>query len=76
MNVSIDQSRHHDGIAGIVDYFPASVVEGRNARDPAINYMNGRGANSVWRDYTPAADDFQLVSAQNRRRRFCETRRR
>jgi hypothetical protein len=77
MHVSVNDSRHDDGIADIGDIFCITdVIVRRDTIDAAIGDMNGRGTHSIWRDHTPAANDFQAVSAQNLRKRFIDTRRR
>ena len=73
MNVRINDARHHDTLACVV--IGLGFI-GRNTVDASRYYMNGRGANSLGRDHTPAADYRQAVSAQKRRRRFIDTCRR
>ena len=48
-------------------------IPGCNPVDASPYYMYGRGTNSLGRDYTPAANYRQAVSAQKRRRRFIDT---
>ena len=75
MDVRIDDSRHDDGIARIVNVRGISRVLVRgNSTDAAIGQVNGGGARSFRRDDTPPANDCQAVSAQKRRRRFIDTR--
>jgi hypothetical protein len=73
MHVGIDDAGHDEALPGIV--FGRDVIA-RDALDAPVPDVNRRGASSLGRDDTPAADDCQAVSAQNRLRRFIDTRRR
>ena len=71
--VRVDDSRHHDAVSCIV---VGLDIIGRNSLDAFLSDVNGRDSRSLGRDHTPAANYSQAVSAQNRRRRFIDTRRR